>query len=118
MKGGRFSPGQAYVAFSRVKTLTGLNALNFNAKAIKKSYQDVQNETVRLSSNVLQQIPEMSSDPHVTIALLNVRSLVAKLSDMRADNSHRSASMLCFCETWLNASQPSPVLLDYQIDIE
>ena len=36
---------------------------------------------------------------------------------VRADNSLRSASVLCFCETWLNASQPSPVLLDDQIDI-
>ena len=35
----------------------------------------------------------------------------------RADNCLRSASVLCFCETWLNPSQPSPVLLDNQIDI-
>ena len=74
---------------------------------------------VRLNSNVLQPVPEVSCDSssHLTIALLNVRSILAKLPDIRADNSLRSASILCFCETWLNASQPSPVLLDNQIDI-
>ena len=117
MKGGRFSPGQAYVAFSRVKTLEGLHILNFNPKAIKKSI-DVENEMVRLSSNLLQPLPQIICDPsHVTIALLNVRCILAKLPDIRADKSLRSASILCFCETWLNASQPSPVLLENQVDI-
>ena len=117
MKGGRFSPGQAYVAFSRVKTLAGLHILNFNNKAIKKSI-DVENEMLRLNSNLLQPLPEVLSDPyHLTIALLNVRSIVAKLPDIHADKNLRSASTLCFCETWLNPSQPTPVLVDDQIDI-
>ena len=45
MKGGRFNAGQAYVAFSRVKTLQGLHILNFSASAIKKS-DDVHNEMI------------------------------------------------------------------------
>ena len=118
MKGSRFSPGQAYVAFSRVKTLERLHILNLNVKAIKKSI-DIQNEMVRLNTNLLQQVPEVlcNSSSHVTIALLNVRSILAKLPDIGADNSLSSASILCFCETWLNTSQPSPVLVDNQIDI-
>ena len=61
----------------------------------------------------------VTCDPstHVTIALLNVRSILAKLPDITADHNLRCASILCFCETWLNASQPSPVLLHDQIDI-
>ena len=54
MKGGHFSPGQAYVAFSRVKILQGLN---FNAKAIKAS-SDVQNEMTRLNQP-LQSLPQL-----------------------------------------------------------
>ena len=46
-----------------------------------------------------------------------MRSILAKLPHIRADNSLRSASVLCFCETWLNASQPHPVLLDDKFDI-
>ena len=117
MKGGRFSPGQAYVAFSRVKTLAGLHILNFTSKAIKKSI-DVDNEMFRLNSNRLPPLLEVPYQPsHVTIALLNVRSIVAKLPDIRADKNLSCASILCFCETWLNASQPTPLLLCDQIDI-
>ena len=73
----------------------------------------------QLNSNLLKPVSQVTCDAssHVTIALLNVRSILAKLPDIIADNSLRSASILCFCETWLNAAQPSPVLLDNQIDI-
>ena len=61
-------------------------------------------------------LPDVSGHTsHVTIALLNVGSVLTKLEDIRSDNNLRCASILCLCETLLNASQPSPVLLDDQV---
>lgn len=72
----------------------------------------------RLCSNMLQPVSLRLSDTScVTIALLNVRSILAKLPDITTDKNLRSTTILCFCATWLNASQPSPVLLEDQIDI-
>ena len=117
MKGGRFSPGQAYVAFSRVKQLHDLYILNFNAKAIKSS-SDVQNEMARLKNRLLRTIPQLQFLPfidiYVTICLLNVRSLVAKLADIEQDKFLKAANVVCFCETWLTQSQPSPSILNDQ----
>ena len=94
-----------------------MHILNFNVNAIKKS-TDVEDEMVRLNSNRLQPVTQLmcnaTSVPHFTIALLNVRSIVAMLPDIIANASLSSATILCFCKTWLNASQPSPAL---QIDI-
>ena len=104
MKGGRFNPGQAYVAFSRVKTLQGLHILNFSASAIKKS-NDVHSEMIRLNTNLLQTMPKLQChDNHVILALLNVRSIVAKLPDIACDGNLKYASVLCFCKTWLTPS--------------
>lgn len=118
MKGGRFNPGQAYVAFSRVKTLEGLHILNFNPTAIKVS-DKVQEEMLRLNTKLLQPVPELQClslpDSYVTIALLNVRCIAAKLPDLEQDSSLKCASILCFCETWLSSNQPSPVVQHNQL---
>lgn len=99
MKGGHFSPGQAYVAFNRVKTLHGLHILNFNARSIKSS-SDVQNEMARLTNKQLPPTPQLQflslPDNYVTVCLLNVRSLIAKLPDIQQDMCLRAANVLCF----------------------
>ena len=73
-------------------------------KPIKKSI-DVANEMVRLSTNMLPPVPQVVCDPScLTIALLNVRSILAKVPDITAEKSLNSTNIQCFCETWLNAS--------------
>ena len=56
MKGGRFTAGQEYVAFSSVKSLDTLFIKNFDSKSIKTS-QPVVSEIERLSSYCLPQEP-------------------------------------------------------------
>ena len=115
MKGGRFSPGQAYVAFSRVKNLEGLHVLNFNPKAIKAS-RDVKIEMERLSKNLSNPLPLFTcpsvSDNYITVALLNVRSIVPEIPDIHHDSSLKCANILCFMEIWLTSAQATPVLYD------
>ena len=60
MKGRSFSAGQAYVAFSRVKSLEGPFIKNFNPTSIKAS-TPVVDEMERLASNCLPPDPV----PHV-----------------------------------------------------
>ena len=46
------------------------------------------------------------------MSLLNVRSIVAKLDDIECDSYMNAVDILCFCETWLSLSQPSPRIKD------
>ena len=89
MKGGHFGPGLAYVAFSSVKTLSGLHLLNFNPTAITCN-KKVKEEMERLATKTLPplQTPRCISLPkpaYTTIALINIRSLQPKLSDIEQD---------------------------------
>ena len=51
------------------------------------------------------------SDNYIALALLlNVRSIVPKIPDIKHDDCLKCGSILCFTETWLTCQQTSPVL--------
>ena len=103
-----------------MKALTGLHIVNFNARAIKKSTA-VDDEIDRLRKDMLlETFPPMQSLPsstYITLALLNIRSLIAKLADVEVDQELNSADVLCSCETWLSPYQPSPVIKANDVDL-
>lgn len=109
----RFNSGQAYVAFSRVKTLDGLYLLGFNPLSIKAS-EKVKDEMSRLQNELIDannlELVHHSPCNETTIAFLNVRSIMAKVEDIKVDTILQNASILAFCETWLAPNQESPFI--------
>ena len=49
-------------------------------------------------------------EDHITIALLNVQSLLPKVPDIKCDQLFTSAMIHCFTETWLQSELESPVI--------
>ena len=116
MKGQAFTAGQAYVAFSRVKTLQGLFIKNFNPASIKVS-SSVVTEMERLTSNKLlstSPVPQLAmllSVNWIKIGHLNVRSYLAKLEDIVNDQIIAHTNIMCFTETFLKPNQNVNLLL-------
>ena len=54
-------------------------------------------------------------DTRNALMLNNLVPLVAKLADIEQDMCLKAADILCFCETWLTASQASPNILNHQV---
>ena len=97
--------GQAYVAFSRVKTLEGLFIKNFKLANIKVD-DNVHNEMKRLSTKRVpsEPVPKVVSLPktnYIKIGHLNVHSYLAKWEGIVRDTTMRHANIMCFTETFL-----------------
>ena len=100
MKKVKFNAGQAYVAFSRVKTLQGLFIKKFKHDNIKVS-DSITKEMERLSTQCLpkEPVPKVLNLPSkywTKIGHLNVHSYLAKLEDIIKDQAVNETDIMCF----------------------
>ncbi|XP_035683454.1 uncharacterized protein LOC118420666 [Branchiostoma floridae] len=99
---GPFMPGQAYVAFSRVRTLEDLFIVGFRQEVIRCSPK-VTEEMTRLASKNIATLKTTTVPCHSTnITFLNVRSYLTHLQDLRLTDSVTNADVVCFVETFLS----------------
>ena len=102
-----FAAGQAYVALSRVRSLQGLQILNYKLSAIRKDKR-VQKEMIRLQSKAITfnwpVIPTLQHEQWIKICHLNVRGYLNHISDIKTDPNICSADIMCFTETHLRNS--------------
>ena len=110
MKGNAFNAGQAYVAFSRVKSQHGLFIMNFNPDSIKVSSSVVSEKERLVTYNVLppQPVPNVVALPNtsiIQIGHLNVRSYQAKLKDISNDTCIAYTEVMCFTEIFLKPNE-------------
>ena len=85
---GKFKPGEAYVAFCRVKTLNKLHIINCTQSQIYVS-EHVEKEMKRLRKNVLPHMPSnliQDIPGGVKILHLNIGNLKRKMEDIKDDD--------------------------------
>ncbi|XP_019628628.1 PREDICTED: uncharacterized protein LOC109473188 [Branchiostoma belcheri] len=98
---GPFMPGQAYVAFSRVRRLADLYIVGFRAASIRCSSK-VTEEMSRLANKKLAPLRAPTvPGPSTSLIFLNVRSYLKHLFDLQLTASMKNADILCFAETFL-----------------
>ena len=99
---GRFSGGQAYVALSRVKTLAGLNILDFDAKKIQVN-SEVNEEMNRLRKHcsIACELDESDIQSELIISHVNIRGIKKHMKDLKVETIVKKSDVLCLCETFL-----------------
>ena len=102
---GKFFPGQAYVALSRVRRLSGLYILKFDPAQIHVDCA-VSKEMERMRENPIICINEMkeSDQLHLKVSHLNIRGVKSHIDDLTVDPLVKQSNVLCLCETFLQAN--------------
>ena len=85
---GKFKPGEAYVAFSRVRTIDKLHIINYTQNQIHMS-EHVEKEMKRLKKNILPQIPSNlfhNVPGGVKLLHINIGNFIRKIADIKNDD--------------------------------
>ena len=102
----KFNPVEAYVAFSRVKTLDKLNIINYTQSQIHV-LEHVEKEMKRLRKNILSQMPSNlfhDIPAGVKILHLNIGNLKRKIEDIKDDDNFKNSDIISLNETHLGHS--------------
>uniref|UniRef100_A0A3B3YQH8 ATP-dependent DNA helicase n=1 Tax=Poecilia mexicana TaxID=48701 RepID=A0A3B3YQH8_9TELE len=107
-----FAPGQAYVAVSRVKSLSGLTIQDFDEKRIycKDDIAIALQGMTPLLSGSIQLNRFNTSD--FTVFLMNVQSLTRHVKDLACFTEHWKPKCVAVTETWLSSTQTDTVKID------
>ena len=103
---GKFKPGEAYVAFSRARTLEKLHIINYTWSQIHVS-EYKEKEMKRLRKNIL---PQMQSNLFhdipggVKILHWNIVNLKRKIEDIKDDDIFKNSDIISWNETHLGHS--------------
>ncbi|XP_071963020.1 ATP-dependent DNA helicase pif1-like [Antedon mediterranea] len=96
-----FAPGQAYVALSRVTSISGLTIEHVNSKLIYcdptiKEYLNKMNSYIQCDKEVNDSGSEFS------IMLHNIQGLKQHFADLQCNDLIMNSTTICLTETWLN----------------
>ena len=103
---GKYRPGEAYVAFSRVRTLQKLCIINYTQSQICVS-EHVEKEMKRLRKNILPQIPSYvihDVPGGVKLLHINIGNFNRKTEDMKNDHMFQDADIISLNKTHLGHS--------------
>ena len=97
----RFKHGEAYVAFSRVRTIDKLHIINYTQNRIHVS-EHVEKEMERLRKNILPQMPSNlfhNVPGGVKLLHINIENFKTKIEDIKNDDNFQNADIIALNET-------------------
>lgn len=101
-----FSPGQSYVALSRVRSKEGLFIESNHPELIQKKIYADPEVTASFKMMPKLTLPNLeTTENDIKIYLHNIQSLGKHFNDLLKDTRCKNADIICLTETWLRSGQ-------------